>query len=54
LQKRFDYKPAPLKSLGLTEKDVQVFAIPQPEIVAAFNRGDIDGGFVWLQAQPRS
>jgi taurine transport system substrate-binding protein len=36
-----------IKSLGLTEKDVQVFAIPQPEIVAAYNRGDIDGGFVW-------
>lgn len=36
-----------IKSQGLTEKDVQVFAIPQPEIVAAFNRGDLDGGFVW-------
>ena len=36
-----------IKSQGLTEKDVQVFAIPQPEIVAAYNRGDIDGGFVW-------
>ncbi|MBP2548966.1 taurine transport system substrate-binding protein [Neorhizobium galegae] len=36
-----------IKSLGLTEKTVQVLAIPQPEIVAAFNRGDIDGGFVW-------
>ncbi len=36
-----------IKSLGLTEKDVQVFAIPQPEIVAAYQRGDIDGGFVW-------
>jgi taurine transport system substrate-binding protein len=36
-----------IKSLGLTEKDVQVFAIPQPQIVAGFNRGDIDGGFVW-------
>ena len=36
-----------IKSLGLTERDVQVFAIPQPEIVAAFNRGDLDGGFVW-------
>ena len=36
-----------IKSQGLTEKDVQIFAIPQPEIVAAFNRGDIDGGFVW-------
>lgn len=36
-----------IKSLGLTESDVQVLAIPQPEIVAAYNRGDIDGGFVW-------
>jgi len=36
-----------IKSQGLTEKDVQVFAIAQPEIVAAYNRGDIDGGFVW-------
>jgi taurine transport system substrate-binding protein len=36
-----------IKSIGLTEKDVQVFAIPQPEIVAGYNRGDLDGGFVW-------
>ena len=36
-----------IKSLGLSESDVQVLAIPQPEIVAAYNRGDIDGGFVW-------
>ncbi|MCP1572476.1 taurine transport system substrate-binding protein [Herbaspirillum rubrisubalbicans] len=36
-----------IKSQGWTEKDVKVFAIPQPEIVAAYNRGDIDGGFVW-------
>jgi taurine transport system substrate-binding protein len=36
-----------IKSLGLSEKDVQVFAIPQPDIVAAYNRGDLDGGFVW-------
>lgn len=36
-----------IKSLGLGEKDVQVFAIPQPEIVASYNRDDIDGGFVW-------
>jgi taurine transport system substrate-binding protein len=36
-----------IKNLGLTEKDVQVFAIPQPEIVAGYNRGDLDGGFVW-------
>lgn len=36
-----------IKSLGLSESDVEVFAIPQPEIVAAYNRGDLDGGFVW-------
>jgi taurine transport system substrate-binding protein len=36
-----------IKSLGLNEKDVQVFAVPQPEIVAGYNRGDLDGGFVW-------
>ncbi|WP_244631236.1 taurine ABC transporter substrate-binding protein [Aureimonas sp. ME7] len=36
-----------IKAQGLSEKDVQVFAIPQPEIVAAYNRGDLDGGFVW-------
>ena len=36
-----------INSLGLNEKDVQVFAIPQPDIVAGYNRGDLDGGFVW-------
>lgn len=36
-----------IKSQGLTEKDVQVYAMAQPEIVAAYARGDIDGGFVW-------
>jgi taurine transport system substrate-binding protein len=36
-----------IKSLGLNEKDVHVFAIPQPDIVAGYNRGDLDGGFVW-------
>ena len=36
-----------IKSLGLNEKDVQVLAIPQPDIVAGYNRGDLDGGFVW-------
>jgi taurine transport system substrate-binding protein len=36
-----------IKSLGLSEEDVQVFAIPQPDIVAGYNRGDLDGGFVW-------
>ena len=24
-----------------------MFAIPQPDIVAGYNRGDLDGGFVW-------
>jgi taurine transport system substrate-binding protein len=36
-----------IKSIGLNEKDLQVFAIPQPDIVAGYNRGDLDGGFVW-------
>jgi taurine transport system substrate-binding protein len=36
-----------INSLGLSERDVQVFAIPQPDIVAGYNRGDLDGGFVW-------
>ena len=36
-----------IKSIGLNEKDVQVFAIPQPDIVAGYNRGDLDGGFEW-------
>lgn len=38
---------AVLKQEGLSEKDTQVIAIPQPEIVAAWTRGDIDGAFVW-------
>jgi len=36
-----------LKQEGIAEKDAQVFAIPQPEIVAAWNRGDLDAAFVW-------
>jgi taurine transport system substrate-binding protein len=36
-----------INSVGLNEKEVQVFAIPQPDIVAGYNRGDLDGGFVW-------
>ena len=38
---------ATLKQAGIAEKDAQVIAMPQPEIVAAWKRGDIDGGFVW-------
>jgi taurine transport system substrate-binding protein len=36
-----------LKQEGIAEKDAKVFAIPQPEIVAGWNRGDIDAAFVW-------
>jgi taurine transport system substrate-binding protein len=36
-----------LKQEGIPEKDAQVFAIPQPDIVAGWNRGDIDAAFVW-------
>ena len=43
-----------IKSVGLTEKDVQVFAIPQPDIVAGYNRGDLDGGFVWKPGAGRT
>jgi len=38
---------AVLKQEGFSSKDAQVIAIPQPEIVAAWKRGDIDGAFVW-------
>jgi len=38
---------AVLKQEGISETETQVIAIPQPEIVAAWKRGDIDGAFVW-------
>lgn len=38
---------AVLKQEGISEQEAQVIAIPQPEIVAAWKRGDIDGAFVW-------
>ncbi|WP_454019614.1 taurine ABC transporter substrate-binding protein [Azospirillum sp. Marseille-Q6669] len=38
---------AVLKQEKLSERDAQVFAIPQPDIVAAWNRGDLDAAFVW-------
>ncbi|MGI3898912.1 MAG: taurine ABC transporter substrate-binding protein [Janthinobacterium lividum] len=38
---------ATLKQNGLSEKDATVLALPQPEIVAAWHRGDIDAAFVW-------
>jgi taurine transport system substrate-binding protein len=36
-----------LKQENIAEKDAQVFTIPQPEIVAAWSRGDLDAAFVW-------
>lgn len=39
-----------LKMQGLSEKDTQVFAIPPADIVAAYQRGDIDGAFIWNPA----
>ncbi len=38
---------ATLKQNGIPEKDATVLALPQPEIVAAWKRGDLDGAFVW-------
>ncbi len=38
---------AVLKQEKISERDAQVFAIPQPDIVAAWNRGDLDAAFVW-------
>lgn len=36
-----------LKQLGIKPDEATVLAIPQPEIVAAWQRGDIDAAFVW-------
>jgi taurine transport system substrate-binding protein len=36
-----------LKQEGIGPNDATVLAIPQPEIVAAWQRGDIDAAFVW-------
>ena len=41
---------ATLKQNGIAEKNATVLALPQPEIVAAWNRGDLDGAFVWNPA----
>ncbi len=38
---------ATLKQNNIAEKEATVLALPQPEIVAAWNRGDLDGAFVW-------
>ena len=36
-----------LKQEGIKPDEATVLAIPQPEIVAAWSRGDIDAAFVW-------
>lgn len=36
-----------LKQEGIPESAVHFFAIPQPQIVAGWHRGDIDAAFVW-------
>ncbi len=36
-----------LKQLGIKQDEATVLALPQPEIVAAWQRGDIDAAFVW-------
>lgn len=36
-----------LKQLGIGHDEATVLALPQPEIVAAWERGDIDAAFVW-------
>ena len=36
-----------LKQEGIKPNEATVLAIPQPEIVAAWQRGDIDAAFVW-------
>ena len=36
-----------LEQLGMSPKDVNVIDMSPPDMVAAWERGDIDGGFVW-------
>ena len=36
-----------LEQLGLSPKEVNVLDMSPPDMVAAWERGDIDGGFVW-------
>jgi taurine transport system substrate-binding protein len=36
-----------LEQLGISAKDVNVIDMSPPDMVAAWERGDIDGGFVW-------
>ncbi len=36
-----------LEQLGISPKDINVIDMSPPDMVAAWERGDIDGGFVW-------
>jgi taurine transport system substrate-binding protein len=42
-----------LEQVGLSPKDVNVLDMSPPDMVAAWERGDIDGGFVWDPALGR-
>ncbi len=42
-----------LEQLGLSPKEVNVIDMSPPDMVAAWERGDIDGGFVWDPALGR-
>ena len=42
-----------LEQLGINSKEVNVIDLSPPEMVAAWERGDIDGGFVWYPALGR-
>jgi len=42
-----------LEQLGISPKDLNVIDMSPPDMVAAWERGDIDGGFVWDPALGR-
>ena len=42
-----------LEQLGISPKDVNVIDMSPPDMVAAWERGDLDGGFVWDPALGR-
>jgi taurine transport system substrate-binding protein len=42
-----------LEQLGISPKDVNVLDMSPPDMVAAWERGDVDGGFVWDPALGR-
>ncbi|MBP2001189.1 taurine transport system substrate-binding protein [Paenibacillus shirakamiensis] len=40
-----------LKQAGINEKSLTILDIPAPEILAAWQRGDIDGAYIWQPTQ---